>query len=289
MKPGEPPAIAKWMLEHLVPGPRNDALAGDLFEDFGRGRPKGWYWRQVLSVILLGMFREARIRFGLVFFAASWSMLVPAWLRLLNNFEQHSNLTERFGRMDWPWSVVSDVGFLLAANVVFIWIGMTMYLVPHLWAARNLRVQPLGRGIRASLPILVALWALLVLVPKYFLGQPVDRPAATPVETYRINEPGPIVGAGTSSRFANQGSTTSSKRHMMDYPPPSQAELIRQHQQWVAEQRPTAMVQISSPSAGITDVRPAAIAVRLPFFLILIGALWKAASRFESREHRIVG
>jgi hypothetical protein len=288
MRPDEPRGVATWLLEHLVPGPRNDALAGDLLEDFRCGRSKTWYWRQVLVAIVLGVSRESRIHLGLMFFAASWAMLAPAWLRLLANSEQHFNLTERFDRMDWPWSIVSDVGFLLAANVLFIWTGMALYLIPHLWAARNLRVQPLGGGIRASLPVLVALWATLVLLPKYFLGQPVDWPAANPVVTYPVNEPGPIVRTGNSGQAAHRGSISPIKRYMAEHPPPTEAALIRKHEDWVAAQRPTTIVQTSSPSAAITDMRTAAILVRLPFFLIVLSALWGAASRFESRNHRIV-
>src|ERR1039458_8238022 len=239
MRRGEPPPVSTWLLEHLVPGPRNDALAGDLLEDFRCGRSKTWYWRQVLVAIVLGVSRETRIHLGLMFFAASWAMLAPAWLRLLANSEQHFNLTERFDRMDWPWSIVSDVGFLLAANVLFIWTGMALYLMPHLWARRNLRVQPLRRGMRASLPVLVALWATLVVVPKYFLGQPVGQPAAIPVSTYPINQPGPTVRTENSGQTTNRDSISPISRYLLEHPPPTEAERIRQHEEWVEMHRPT--------------------------------------------------
>jgi hypothetical protein len=34
MKPSEPPALASWLLEHLALGKKNEALAGDLLEEF---------------------------------------------------------------------------------------------------------------------------------------------------------------------------------------------------------------------------------------------------------------
>ncbi len=33
MRVTEPPSIASWILKHLTPGPSNEALAGDLFEE----------------------------------------------------------------------------------------------------------------------------------------------------------------------------------------------------------------------------------------------------------------
>lgn len=48
MKSSQPPALATWLLDHLVPGGMSDALAGDLLEQFGQQR-SAWYWRQVLA------------------------------------------------------------------------------------------------------------------------------------------------------------------------------------------------------------------------------------------------
>jgi hypothetical protein len=38
-----PPTIATWMLKHLVWGGRNEALEGDLLEEFQRRRSATWY------------------------------------------------------------------------------------------------------------------------------------------------------------------------------------------------------------------------------------------------------
>ena len=44
-----PPRLARLVLDWLAPG--NDALRGDLDEEFAAGRGTAWYWRQVLSAI----------------------------------------------------------------------------------------------------------------------------------------------------------------------------------------------------------------------------------------------
>ena len=62
MKSSQPPSLATWLLEHLVPRGGNEALAGDLLEDYSQGRPASWYWRQVLVAIMLGFSKELRTR-----------------------------------------------------------------------------------------------------------------------------------------------------------------------------------------------------------------------------------
>ncbi len=44
-----PPRLARLLLDWLAPG--NDALRGDLDEEFAAGRGTAWYWRQVFSAI----------------------------------------------------------------------------------------------------------------------------------------------------------------------------------------------------------------------------------------------
>jgi hypothetical protein len=44
-----PPRLASMLLDRLAPG--NEALRGDLEEEFSRGRTRAWYWSQALAVI----------------------------------------------------------------------------------------------------------------------------------------------------------------------------------------------------------------------------------------------
>lgn len=60
MKHSTPPALAAWLLEHMLFGGRNDALAGDLLEEFQRRGSTEWYWRQVLGAILASVAGQLR-------------------------------------------------------------------------------------------------------------------------------------------------------------------------------------------------------------------------------------
>jgi hypothetical protein len=49
----KPPKLATWLLQQLGSGYHTDSLAGDLIEQFARGRSRSWYWWQVLIAILV--------------------------------------------------------------------------------------------------------------------------------------------------------------------------------------------------------------------------------------------
>jgi hypothetical protein len=57
----------------------NDALIGDLAEEFRRGRSGWWYWRQALSAILVGAARDLREHKLLAVRAVliGWMALIP--------------------------------------------------------------------------------------------------------------------------------------------------------------------------------------------------------------------
>lgn len=57
-----PPIVATWLLQRFVC--QNEALAGDLLEEYRGGRTVSWYWRQVLIAIVLAtanVFREHKV------------------------------------------------------------------------------------------------------------------------------------------------------------------------------------------------------------------------------------
>jgi len=60
MRPSEPPVLAAWILEHIRFSSTDEALVGDLLEEFRHGRPAAWYWRQVFAALLVGFVREVR-------------------------------------------------------------------------------------------------------------------------------------------------------------------------------------------------------------------------------------
>jgi hypothetical protein len=58
MRSSQPPIVAAWVLTHF--GNRNEVLAGDLIEEYRRGRSAAWYCRQVVVALLIGYGKEIR-------------------------------------------------------------------------------------------------------------------------------------------------------------------------------------------------------------------------------------
>ncbi len=60
MRSKQPPRIATWMLKHFGSGPNNDALLGDLAEQYPQKDSAMWYWRQAMKAIPVSFFKEIR-------------------------------------------------------------------------------------------------------------------------------------------------------------------------------------------------------------------------------------
>lgn len=76
MTPRRPPVLAQALLEWVDPA--NDALHGDLLEEFAAGRSRLWYWRQVLAAAGIAVSRPVH--------AHGLSGLEPAMLGLIMLF-----------------------------------------------------------------------------------------------------------------------------------------------------------------------------------------------------------
>jgi hypothetical protein len=74
MTPNRPPRIATWLLNHFGSGD-NDALLGDLAEDYRQKNSALWYWRQTLKAIPVSFFREVRAHKGV-----SAGALLTGWI-----------------------------------------------------------------------------------------------------------------------------------------------------------------------------------------------------------------
>ncbi|HUN83395.1 MAG TPA: hypothetical protein VMU48_03410 [Terracidiphilus sp.] len=254
-----PPRVATWILEHFALADRNEALAGDLLEEFRAGRSNRWYWRQVVSAIAIGSLRGTMGRLDVLLFALFWSMLTPAWLLAFVHLEQRFSLEQRLWQMDWPWSTVCDLGLLLAANLIFTWAGIALYLIPHLSITKNLRLRALVKGLLASVPVLVTLWAALIVLPMRFISQsrPADRLASIPMSSSRITRIEPL-----------------------------QVTRVPYEETWIAQYGPRAVVHEDSALKAVADFRISTMFVRLPFFLCVVFALWGTAPK-SARTGRI--
>jgi hypothetical protein len=102
--PRRPPLLATWLLDHLVPGVKNEALVGDLLEDFHRRQSVTWYWRQVFMAVLSGSLKELGTRAGGILFAIVYSSIFPGqqlWQSLDFNLFAHWGL-----ELAWPLSQI---------------------------------------------------------------------------------------------------------------------------------------------------------------------------------------
>jgi hypothetical protein len=260
MRRTEPPSAATWILHHFKLGRCNDALAGDLMEEFRSGRSVGWYWRQVLAATAIGFLKEIVDHQFVFAFAVLWSMLAPAWLLIISGIAQHFNLSARIWQLDWPWSTLSYMALLLLANLIFIWTGIALYLVAHLSMTENLRVALLSRGILASIPVLFALSALLIALPAQFLqrGHPVNRLSAIRLSPGAVTDLGPIV-----------------------------IQPVAPQEKWDLRFGDTVIDPYANPRFATADWSSAAMIVRLPFFLCVLCALWRTTSLAGRRRNRV--
>jgi hypothetical protein len=126
----KPPACATGLLLRL--GPEDEAFIGDLVEEYGAGRSRAWYWRQVVSAVLLTSVRyigthRARAVVGV---ATGWAALLIIFFVLGD--PTANGLAGWFWNWDrpmaygtqvwWPFAIaaflVSYAGFALSALLV---------------------------------------------------------------------------------------------------------------------------------------------------------------------------
>ena len=165
MKPGHPPAIAAWLLDHLAFTGRNEALAGDLQEEFQQGRSNGWYRRQALSAIAIGFFKLARAQSPAVLFALLWSVPVPAFQFYLFRGMETTRLFASTVQLDWPWSALGTMAIDLGPHQLLVWTGLLVYLWFHFRRTHRLSLTRLWHGLLATLPVFVGANVALTLLP----------------------------------------------------------------------------------------------------------------------------
>jgi hypothetical protein len=163
MKSWEPPSLATWLLEHLVPGEKNEALTGDLLEDFQRRGSVAWYWRQVFMAILVGCSNELRKRWGGIVFAIICTSAVP-WKHILLNVEFESLLHLGF-KLAWPLSLIYQIAFFTLLNAV----ALVAALCAYLGVTRSFNLR---RFLKGSLVALLVLCLGNIGLPLLWLMQP---------------------------------------------------------------------------------------------------------------------
>ncbi|MBT9331125.1 hypothetical protein [Paracidobacterium acidisoli] len=175
MNSGRPPVIATWLMEHLTPGGRDEALAGDLLEEFLHGKTAGWYRWQCAAVVAAGYREALRTRWPAAIFAAAWVIPVPATFFRIATDARLSRLFNSAWELPWPWSTMCEMSFYVAANLLFLWTGLLTYLALHALTMREERVRVLRGLAHCSLlylPLSIA-WAVLTGLMQT-PGHPVD-------------------------------------------------------------------------------------------------------------------
>jgi hypothetical protein len=180
MRRSEPPSLATWILDHAVPG-RDEGLAGDLREEFQAGRSDGWYWRQTMSACALGWLNNLNDNRALLVFAVLWSTLAPAWTILIDRFENNASFFGHIRRMDFPFSSLTEFAVWTGCNLVFLWTGMLLYLLPHALHRKGLSKHKIRRAILVPVVMFnVTYVGMFVLMNLFaFPGPVVDRRTAT--------------------------------------------------------------------------------------------------------------
>jgi hypothetical protein len=178
MKPNDPPAIATWMLEHLTLARKNEALEGDLLEEFRRGRSAGWYWRQVLAAILLGFASEFRTQWPAIVCATLCAIPVPAyWMLALNKVMDNPFFAGRW-HLEWPYSTICDLTLFWGCQIIYIWGALILYCLLFSLATRTVNLHSLARSLWKSAFIFMAIYAGLIAFFALFPGhgiQGIDR------------------------------------------------------------------------------------------------------------------
>ncbi|HEY3706619.1 MAG TPA: hypothetical protein VGL22_16270 [Terracidiphilus sp.] len=153
----DPPPLATWMLEHCIPGQKNDALAGDLLEEFQCGRSNGWYWRQALAACVVGWVRYLGNRTSLIVFALLWSLLAPAWAAMIDRVQNHT--------APWPLEVAEWVGL----NLAFVWLGMLLFACLHRQLAHHASARKLALAFALAAAIFLPAYVATFVLANFFL------------------------------------------------------------------------------------------------------------------------
>jgi hypothetical protein len=182
----EPPSRATWILEHLAAGEQDEALTGDLIEEFRAGRSSLWYWRQVLAACFVSWSSGLSARVPALCFALLWSTLAPVWYVLLDLSARQLSFEKLFDSLA-PFSLIIAPIAWTIVHAPFLWAGILAYQLAHAWLGKKLGRRELRR----------AYWlATLILPPVYFV-------AFVFVTIYRYSVPGLAHARLTGPSFAH--------------------------------------------------------------------------------------
>ncbi len=160
-----PPVVATWLLLSLATHRSNDALAGDLMEEFQRRPSRLWFWRQAFAAVLVSWWADVRAHRLLTLRAVAMG-LSAIWLYSRYVLSPVAHVDEwlfRLGLIDhfvsWPHPVMGWMATMLGTCGAF-WL--------------------VGRRHRPSMVVVLFVSLLLLVdVPRLVLGIYTAGPQAT--------------------------------------------------------------------------------------------------------------
>ena len=155
----KPPVLATALLQRL--GPADESFVGDLVEEYAAGRSSAWYWRQVLSAVVLGSVRNVqadpmRVAAG----------VATGWLTLLGFFLFGDVIAPAVAGWLWGWDrqTAYRTGAWGPFHIASLAVSYTGFALSALAVAISRR-RHAGPGLLAfALSVLVALAASAVLI-----------------------------------------------------------------------------------------------------------------------------
>jgi hypothetical protein len=147
MSTSQPPRLASWLLQHLASSPKPESLVGDLIEQYRNGRSATWYWRQVLTAIVVGATRDIRAHKLLAIRAVAIGWLLYVLLSFPVNWLAGAsrvwvtNWLVDTGRYSFWWVFWS--GHLLGTLLVYVACAVSGWIVARLHQAHSVAVVSL--------------------------------------------------------------------------------------------------------------------------------------------------
>jgi hypothetical protein len=284
----KPPRVPAWMLEHFKTGGSNEALAGDLVEEFRSGRSNIWYWRQVLAALLIGWLKNIREHRNLMVFAALWSMLAPGWMLVAMRAAEGQAEAWHVWRLNWPWSSLCSAALFFVPGLIFLWVGIASYLVTQMLIVKHFNMWRIGRGLLLSIPFFVAISGALtgsVLLFQVLSQTEVQHQPTLSIAPAAPNFVPKTVGGGREV-------TVIRDKHGVATVQSTTRVYVVQNSPWAPKpfrlDRNGPRAGTLSPLGAITETGIWSIVNRLPSFLSLLFALW-ARRRTTSDLKSILG
>jgi hypothetical protein len=169
MKPSRPPALATRLLERSGANP---ALIGDLIEEYGLGRSRTWYWKQVFNVLVREcLSSKIAAMVALRWFAAlPFAMLAADAAQRLVGFFARRSISVTSMR---PFAGAQP-RLIYNFDHFMIWMYVGLFLMPAAFVSAGLWAAPGRRDSVARIALsVVAVWSVLIATGvSHFSGQP---------------------------------------------------------------------------------------------------------------------